>query len=65
MSFPEIAESWHPIRVAAVAGRGVATCFERLGASWREHGEYRIREYFAEYEIPPAGVTDMHTQEEH
>ena len=43
----------------------MATCFERLGASWREHGEYRIREYFAEYEIPPAGVTDMHTQEEH
>jgi 2-polyprenyl-3-methyl-5-hydroxy-6-metoxy-1,4-benzoquinol methylase len=27
-------------------------CFEQLGSSWREHGEYRIREYFAEYEIP-------------
>lgn len=26
-------------------------CFEQLGSSWRQHGEYRTREYFAEYEM--------------
>jgi SAM-dependent methyltransferase len=35
-------------------------CFEQLGASWREHGEYRIREYFAEYEIPGPHASDFH-----
>jgi SAM-dependent methyltransferase len=33
-------------------------CFEQLAPSWREHGEYRVREYFAEYEIPgPYGAS--------
>jgi hypothetical protein len=27
----------------------VHPCFEQLSTSWREHGEYRIRGYFAEY----------------
>jgi SAM-dependent methyltransferase len=26
-------------------------CFEQLASSWREHGDYHTREYFAEYEI--------------
>jgi SAM-dependent methyltransferase len=35
-------------------------CFEQLGRAWREHGEYRVRRYLAEYEIPgPSGV-DFH-----
>lgn len=34
--------------------------FERLWSSWREHGDYRLREYLAEYEIEgPSGV-DFH-----
>jgi hypothetical protein len=35
-------------------------CFEQLGPSWREHGEYRIREYFAEYEIPGPHASNFH-----
>jgi 2-polyprenyl-3-methyl-5-hydroxy-6-metoxy-1,4-benzoquinol methylase len=35
-------------------------CFEQLWPIWREHGEYRIRQYVAEYEIDgPSGV-DFH-----
>jgi hypothetical protein len=33
-------------------------CFEQLAPSWRTHGEYRIREYFADYDIPgPYGAS--------
>jgi 2-polyprenyl-3-methyl-5-hydroxy-6-metoxy-1,4-benzoquinol methylase len=35
-------------------------CFEQLGASWREHGEYRAGEYFAEYEIPGPHASSFH-----
>ncbi len=35
-------------------------CFEQLGRSWREYGEYRIREYFAEYEIPEPHASNFH-----
>jgi SAM-dependent methyltransferase len=35
-------------------------CFEQLGSSWREHGEYRVREYFAEYEIPGPYASSFH-----
>lgn len=35
-------------------------CFEQLAPSWREHGEYRIREYFAEYEIPGPYAASFH-----
>jgi 2-polyprenyl-3-methyl-5-hydroxy-6-metoxy-1,4-benzoquinol methylase len=35
-------------------------CFEQLAPSWREHGEYRIREYFAEYEIPGPRASSFH-----
>jgi 2-polyprenyl-3-methyl-5-hydroxy-6-metoxy-1,4-benzoquinol methylase len=35
-------------------------CFEQLAPSWREHGEYRIREYLAEYEIPGPYASNFH-----
>jgi SAM-dependent methyltransferase len=35
-------------------------CFEQLASSWREHGEYRIGEYFAEYEIPGPYAASFH-----
>lgn len=35
-------------------------CFERLAPSWREHGEFRSREYFAEYDIPGPYGADFH-----
>ena len=35
-------------------------CFEQLASSWRAHGEYRTREYFAEYEIPGPHAPDFH-----
>jgi 2-polyprenyl-3-methyl-5-hydroxy-6-metoxy-1,4-benzoquinol methylase len=35
-------------------------CFEQLGSSWRDHGEYRIREYLAEYEIPGPYASNFH-----
>lgn len=35
-------------------------CFEQLGSSWREHGEYRTREYFAEYEIAGRYASNFH-----
>jgi len=35
-------------------------CFEQLGPSWREHGEYRVREYLAEYEIPGPYAVSFH-----
>jgi 2-polyprenyl-3-methyl-5-hydroxy-6-metoxy-1,4-benzoquinol methylase len=35
-------------------------CFEQLAPLWREHGEYRIREYFAEYEIPGTYGSSFH-----
>ncbi|WP_129665549.1 class I SAM-dependent methyltransferase [Phytoactinopolyspora endophytica] len=35
-------------------------CFEQLWPSWREHGEYRTREYLAEYEIDGLHGVDFH-----
>ena len=35
-------------------------CFEQLAPSWRAHGEFRTREYFAEYEIPESYAPDFH-----
>lgn len=35
-------------------------CFEQLGPMWREHGEYRTREYFAEYEIAERYASNFH-----
>ena len=35
-------------------------CFEGLAPSWREHGEFRSREYFAEYEVPGPYGADFH-----
>jgi SAM-dependent methyltransferase len=35
-------------------------CFEQLGSSWREYGEYRTREYFAEYEIAERYASNFH-----
>lgn len=38
----------------------VHPAFEQLWTTWRRHGEYRVRRYLEEYEIPgPAGV-DFH-----
>lgn len=38
----------------------VHPCFEQLAPSWRAHGEYRVREYLAEYEIPERYAPDFH-----
>lgn len=38
----------------------VHPAFERLAGSWRAHGEYRVREYLAEYEIPGPSASDFH-----
>jgi SAM-dependent methyltransferase len=35
-------------------------CFEQLAPSWREHREYRVREYFPEYEIPAPHGPSFH-----
>jgi 2-polyprenyl-3-methyl-5-hydroxy-6-metoxy-1,4-benzoquinol methylase len=35
-------------------------CFEQLGPSWRQHGEYHTREYFAEYEIAERYASNFH-----
>ncbi len=35
-------------------------CFERLASTWRQHGEYRISEYLADYELPEKYATDFH-----
>ncbi|WP_405591225.1 class I SAM-dependent methyltransferase [Streptomyces sp. NBC_01190] len=34
--------------------------FERLWRTWREHGEYRLRSYLAEYEIVQTHASDFH-----
>lgn len=34
--------------------------FEQLLTTWREHGEYRLDRYLAEYEIPLTHATDFH-----
>jgi 2-polyprenyl-3-methyl-5-hydroxy-6-metoxy-1,4-benzoquinol methylase len=34
--------------------------FEQLLATWREHGEYRLRRYLEEYEISLTHATDFH-----
>ncbi|MEU0804981.1 class I SAM-dependent methyltransferase [Streptomyces sp. NPDC005970] len=34
--------------------------FEQLLATWRKHGEYRLRRYLEEYEIPLTHATDFH-----
>jgi len=38
----------------------VHPCFEQLAASWQAHGEYRVREYLTDYEIPGPYATDFH-----
>jgi SAM-dependent methyltransferase len=38
----------------------VHPCFEQLSASWRRHGEYRVREYLADYEIEGPYASDFH-----
>jgi SAM-dependent methyltransferase len=35
-------------------------CFEQLAPTWREHGEYRIREYLREYRIDQTYAPDFH-----
>jgi len=35
-------------------------CFEQLWPSWREHGEFRAREYLEEYEIVGPHASDFH-----
>jgi hypothetical protein len=35
-------------------------CFEQLWSTWRAHGEYRLSEYLAEYEIDGPHGTDFH-----
>lgn len=35
-------------------------CFEQLASSWRQHGEFRTREYLADYEIPGPHAPDFH-----
>lgn len=35
-------------------------CFEQLAPQWREHGEYRLREYLAEYEIRGPYASSFH-----
>ena len=34
--------------------------FEKLWPTWREHGEYRLRRYLEEYEIPQHYASDFH-----
>lgn len=38
----------------------VHPAFEQLWASWRTYGEYRVRQYLAEYEIPGPSGMDFH-----
>lgn len=38
----------------------VHPCFEQLASSWRAHGEYRVREYLAEYDITGPHAADFH-----
>lgn len=38
----------------------VHPAFEGLWASWRSHGEYRVRRYLEEYEIPGPVAIDFH-----
>jgi len=68
MVLPAIPE-WAPAMRACVAalspsGLFVFTvnhpCFEQLWLSWREHGEYRTRQYLAEYEINGPHGVDFH-----
>ncbi|SDY46384.1 Methyltransferase domain-containing protein [Saccharopolyspora shandongensis] len=35
-------------------------CFEQLAPTWRQHGEYRIREYLREYPIEQTHAPDFH-----
>ena len=35
-------------------------CFEGLGTTWREHGHYRVSDYFEEYEIDGPHAPDWH-----
>lgn len=38
----------------------VHPAFEQLRSSWRDHGEYRVRRYLAEYEITGPSGPDFH-----
>jgi 2-polyprenyl-3-methyl-5-hydroxy-6-metoxy-1,4-benzoquinol methylase len=52
--------------VAALRPRGlfvfslVHPAFEGLWGTWREHGEYRVRRYLEEYEVPGPAAVDFH-----
>jgi 2-polyprenyl-3-methyl-5-hydroxy-6-metoxy-1,4-benzoquinol methylase len=35
-------------------------CFEELAGTWRQHGQYRLDEYLAEYELQLRYATDFH-----
>ena len=35
-------------------------CYEQLWSSWRTHGEYRVGEYLAEYQIDGPSGPDFH-----
>ena len=51
----------HGYLARMLAARGAqVTGFEQLAPSWRAHGEFRTREYFAEYEIPERYAPDFH-----
>ncbi|WP_031468812.1 class I SAM-dependent methyltransferase [Sciscionella sediminilitoris] len=65
MAIPE----WRPAMRACVAALRpggqfvfaiVHPAFEGLWGSWREHGEYRMRRYLAEYEITGQHAPDFH-----
>ncbi|MEE1737606.1 class I SAM-dependent methyltransferase [Streptomyces sp. BE147] len=60
---------WRPamrscVRALRPGGRFVFAvvhpAFEGLRAEWREHGEYRVRRYLEEYEIPGPVACDFH-----
>ncbi|MGW1678169.1 methyltransferase domain-containing protein [Saccharopolyspora sp. NPDC002376] len=38
----------------------VHPAFEQLWTAWRDHGEYRTRQYLEEYEIPGPDAPDSH-----
>lgn len=68
MSLPAIPD-WRQAMhrcVEALAPQGIFAfslnhpCFEQLWTSWREHGEYRLRAYLADYEIAGPYGTDFH-----
>ncbi|MEV5575717.1 class I SAM-dependent methyltransferase [Spirillospora sp. NPDC052269] len=68
MALPAIPD-WRPAMRACVDALGPGglfvftvnhPAFEMLLTSWREHGEYRLRRYLEEYEIPQSYASDFH-----